>query len=43
MATRVGKILAFAYLKPEAAEPGTALEVVIHGSPAGARAGRTGL
>lgn len=29
----VGKILAFAYLKPEAAKPGTALEVVIHGMP----------
>ncbi len=29
----VGKILAFAYLKPEAAQPGTALEVVIHGQP----------
>ena len=27
----VGKILAFAYLKPEAATPGTALQVVIHG------------
>ena len=25
----VGKILAFAYIKPHAAEPGTALEVVI--------------
>ncbi|MEO1538094.1 MAG: FAD-dependent oxidoreductase [Pseudomonadota bacterium] len=29
----VGKILAFAYVKPEAAVPGTALEVVIHGTP----------
>ena len=29
----VGKILAFAYIKPAAAEPGTALEVVIHGAP----------
>ena len=29
----VGKILAFAYLKPSAANPGTALEVVIHGVP----------
>jgi dimethylglycine dehydrogenase len=27
----VGKILAFAYLKPHAARPGTALRVVIHG------------
>ena len=33
----VGKILAFAYVKPEAAEPGTALEVIIHGSPRAAR------
>ncbi len=29
----VGKILAFAYLKPRAAAPGTALEVMIHGAP----------
>ncbi|MGI9421043.1 MAG: aminomethyltransferase family protein, partial [Geminicoccaceae bacterium] len=29
----VGKILAFAYVKPEAATPGTALEVVIMGKP----------
>lgn len=29
----VGKILAFAYLKPHAAQPGTALEVVVHGVP----------
>ncbi len=29
----VGKILAFAYLKPEAAAPGTVLEVVIAGTP----------
>jgi len=29
----VGKILAFAYIKPEAAAPETALEVVIHGTP----------
>ncbi len=29
----VGKILAFAYIKPQAAEPGTALEVVIAGEP----------
>lgn len=33
----VGKILAFAYLKPHAAAPGTALDVVIHGSPRAAR------
>ncbi|MEE2945995.1 MAG: FAD-dependent oxidoreductase [Pseudomonadota bacterium] len=29
----VGRILAFAYIQPEAAVPGTALEVVIHGEP----------
>jgi len=29
----VGKILAFAYIKPHAAEPGTPLEVVIAGEP----------
>jgi dimethylglycine dehydrogenase len=29
----VGKILTFAYLKPRAAKPGTALEVIIHGQP----------
>ena len=29
----VGKILAFAYIKPEAATAGTALQVVIHGKP----------
>ncbi|WP_108880092.1 FAD-dependent oxidoreductase [Anderseniella sp. Alg231-50] len=29
----VGKILAFAYIKPQAAEPGTRLEVVIAGEP----------
>ncbi|NNJ75240.1 MAG: GcvT family protein, partial [Anderseniella sp.] len=29
----VGKILAFAYIKPHAAEPGTMLEVVIAGEP----------
>jgi dimethylglycine dehydrogenase len=29
----VGKILAFAYLKPHAATPGTALEVLIAGKP----------
>ncbi|SHJ11979.1 dimethylglycine dehydrogenase [Shimia gijangensis] len=33
----VGKILAFAYVKPEAATPDTDLEVVIHGSPRKAR------
>jgi dimethylglycine dehydrogenase len=33
----VGKILAFAYVTPEAARPGTALEVVIHGRPRPAR------
>ena len=33
----VGKILAFAYLKPHAAKAGTALEVVIHGQTRSAR------
>jgi len=33
----VDTVLAFAYIKPHAAEPGTALEVVIHGSPRAAR------
>jgi dimethylglycine dehydrogenase len=33
----VGKILAFAYVKPPAAAPGTALEVIIHGKPRAAR------
>lgn len=33
----VGKILAFAYLKPHAVIPGTALEVIIHGQPRAAR------
>ncbi len=33
----VGKILAFAYIKPEAAAPGTALEVIIHGEARPAR------
>ena len=33
----VGKILAFAYIKPDAAAPGTALEVIIHGTPRTAR------
>lgn len=33
----VGKILAFAYIKPRAAVPGTGLEVVIHGAARAAR------
>ncbi|WP_271882102.1 FAD-dependent oxidoreductase [Phaeobacter italicus] len=33
----VGMILAFAYIKPHAATPGTALDVVIHGKPRSAR------
>jgi dimethylglycine dehydrogenase len=33
----VGKILAFAYIKPDAAAPETTLEVVIHGQPRAAR------
>ncbi|WP_170350754.1 FAD-dependent oxidoreductase [Ruegeria atlantica] len=33
----VSKILAFVYIKPEAATPGTALQVVIHGKPRAAR------
>ena len=33
----VGKILAFAYLAPEAAQPGTPLTVIIHGNPRAAR------
>ncbi|MEM1373410.1 MAG: FAD-dependent oxidoreductase [Pseudomonadota bacterium] len=33
----VGKILAFAYLKPHAATPGTVLEVVIAGAPRAAK------
>ncbi|MEM8728539.1 MAG: glycine cleavage T C-terminal barrel domain-containing protein, partial [Pseudomonadota bacterium] len=33
----VGKILAFAYVTPAAAAPGTCLEVVIHGQPRAAR------
>ncbi|MEM6593801.1 MAG: FAD-dependent oxidoreductase [Pseudomonadota bacterium] len=33
----VGKILAFAYIKPSAATPGTALDVVIHGEPRAAK------
>lgn len=33
----VGKILAFAYIKPAAAEPGTSLEVIIAGKPRNAR------
>jgi dimethylglycine dehydrogenase len=33
----ISKILAFAYVKPEAATPGTTLEVIIHGSKRAAR------
>lgn len=33
----VGKVLAFAYLKPHAARPGTDLQVIIHGQPRAAR------
>lgn len=33
----VGRVLAFAYIKPHAATPGTTLEVVIHGAPRAAR------
>jgi dimethylglycine dehydrogenase len=33
----VGRSLAFAYVRPEAAAPGTALQVVIHGTPRNAR------
>ncbi|MEM9498946.1 MAG: FAD-dependent oxidoreductase, partial [Pseudomonadota bacterium] len=33
----VGRVLAFAYLRPDAAVPGTALEVVIMGKPRAAR------
>ncbi len=33
----VGKILAFAYIKPEAATAGTDLQIVIHGTPRAAR------
>ena len=33
----VGKILAFAYVKPNAAQPGTPLEVIIHGKSRSAR------
>lgn len=33
----VGKILAFAYIKPKAAKPGTELEVVVAGAPRPAR------
>ncbi|MEL6808095.1 MAG: FAD-dependent oxidoreductase [Pseudomonadota bacterium] len=33
----VGKILAFAYIAPHAATPGTALRVVVHGAPRAAR------
>lgn len=33
----VGKILAFAYIKPDAARPGTALDVIVHGESRPAR------
>ncbi|MEO1309162.1 MAG: glycine cleavage T C-terminal barrel domain-containing protein, partial [Pseudomonadota bacterium] len=33
----VGRLLAFAYIEPHAAQPGTALEVLIHGTPRAAR------
>ncbi|MEX0311083.1 MAG: glycine cleavage T C-terminal barrel domain-containing protein, partial [Tateyamaria sp.] len=33
----VGKVLAFAYITPSAATPGTNLQVVIHGTPRAAR------
>ncbi|MEO1638519.1 MAG: FAD-dependent oxidoreductase [Pseudomonadota bacterium] len=33
----VGKILAFAYIKPSAADPGTMLQVIIHGEPRAAK------
>ncbi|MEM9477687.1 MAG: FAD-dependent oxidoreductase [Pseudomonadota bacterium] len=33
----VGKVLAFAYVKPHAAVPGTDLQVVVHGKPRAAR------
>jgi len=33
----VGKILAFAYIKPSAATPGTVLQVIIHGAPRAAK------
>ncbi|WP_299621118.1 FAD-dependent oxidoreductase [uncultured Tateyamaria sp.] len=33
----VGKVLAFAYVKPEAAKPGTDLQVIIHGQARAAR------
>jgi dimethylglycine dehydrogenase len=33
----VSKILAFAYIKPEAAKPGTMLQVIIHGKPRATR------
>lgn len=33
----IGKVLAFAYITPQAADPDTALEVVIHGKPRVAR------
>lgn len=33
----IGKILAFAYIKPKAAKPNTVLSVIIHGKPRAAR------
>ncbi|MCH2248991.1 MAG: FAD-dependent oxidoreductase [Cognatishimia sp.] len=33
----IGKILAFAYIKPEAAAPGTDLTVIVHGAPRAAK------
>ncbi len=33
----IGKVLAFAYIKPDAAKPGTWLEVIIHGEKRAAR------
>ena len=33
----IGKVLAFAYIKPDAAKPGTRLEVIIHGEKRSAR------
>jgi len=37
MAIRVGKVLTFAYVKPEAAAPGTELAIIIRGKPRQAR------
>ena len=33
----IGKILAFAYIKPKAAKPNTVLSGIIHGKPRAAR------